>query len=171
MTKRVAYLLMGLMALMAFMPTAAEAAPPIDADGDWEYFTELTEPPSVAGCNTFLTLAEEDTLTGTFNGTSNPDKSWAVVTVHCSGSGWVKGQVVFDEVTVDGRTGGLVMRTNGRLAADPGSEWTGQWVIVSATGELEGLHGQGKWWGPGAGGPGLPGFLEYDGKVHFHPNS
>ena len=30
-------------------------------------------------------------------------------------------------------------------------------------------HGNGSWWGPGAGGPGLPGELEYDGKVHFSP--
>jgi hypothetical protein len=48
--------------------------------------------------------------------------------------------------------------------------WQGNWVILSATGELAGLHGQGAWWGPGAGGPELPGLIYYDGTYHFKPS-
>ncbi len=29
------------------------------------------------------------------------------------------------------------------------SDWEGEWVITSGTGELEDLHGQGTWWGLG----------------------
>ena len=79
-----------------------------------------------------------------------------------------KGTVVFDEVTVNGRTGGMVLQVNGTLA-DVTEEWTGRWVIQRASGDLAGLHGSGPWWGPGAGGPGLPGDLDYGGKIHFHP--
>lgn len=147
----------------------AQATSPTQAEGHWAYVTALTGV-RTAGCNTFLTLTEQDHLTGTFEGWSNQDESGGTVVAHCSGSFTFTGRLVFDDVTVDGRTGGLVMAVNGRLS-EVGSEWTGTWVIVGATGELEGLHGQGKWWGPGAGGPGLPGDLDYDGRVHFDPSS
>jgi hypothetical protein len=38
--------------------------------------------------------------------------------------------------------------------------WTGQWVIISGTGELEGLRGQGTLSGPS-------GVIDFTGKVHF----
>jgi hypothetical protein len=158
--------MLGVVTLLAAMQAPAHAAAPVEAQGHWQYITVLTDVRE-AGCNTISTLTEEDVLTGTFEGESSGE---GVVVAHCSGSFNFKGLLNFEEMTVDGKTGGLTMSVSGRLA-DPTGEWTGNWFVVSATGELEGLHGQGKWWGPGAGGPGLPGHLDYDGKVHFHPNS
>jgi hypothetical protein len=66
-------------------------------------------------------------------------------------------------------TGGLVLSVQGR-APYPATHWEGQWVILSATGELTGLHGQGEWWGPGAGGPYLWGDIDLGGRIHFGPN-
>jgi hypothetical protein len=107
-------------------------------------------------------------LSGTISGESNPDPNTSEVVLHCNGSVSFHGRLYFDEVTVGGRTGSMVMLTQGRLAAGE-LEWTGQWTILSASGDLDGLHGNGSWWGPGAGGPGLPGEAEYDGEVHFSP--
>ena len=51
-------------------------------------------------------------------------------------------------------------------------DWKGQWLIIEATGGLEGLHGQGKWWGPGwQGDPEVHGVVYYSGKIHFEPSS
>ena len=41
----------------------------------------------------------------------------------------------------------------------------GPWVIISGTGGLVGLHGQGTWWHSGIGFANL----EYAGQVHFDP--
>jgi hypothetical protein len=166
-TWRVAAVFLGLLALLTAAQTPAEATAPTEAGGHWMYITTLTGV-RTAGCNTFLTFTEQDHLTGTFEGSSNPAETGGTVVAHCSGMFTFKGTLTFDEITVEGRTGGLVMKVNGQLP-DVESEWTGTWVIVSATGGLEGLHGQGSWWGPRAGGPGLPGDLDYDGNVHFDP--
>ena len=51
------------------------------------------------------------------------------------------------------------MRLTGKDSG-PGTEWSGKWVIVKATGELEGIHGQGTYdWSSGT----------YEGKIHFDP--
>jgi hypothetical protein len=172
MRKKLLTLSLGVAALLVMSALPASAGPPQDAAGHWTYMTALTDVRE-AGCNTFLTINEYDTLTGTFEGgTLDPEHGptgAGVVVAHCSGSFNYKALLRFEEMTVDGKTGGVVISVNGRLA-DPTSEWTGNWVIVSATGELEGLRGQGKWWGPGAGGPGLEGHLDYEGQIHFEAN-
>ncbi len=167
MLKRVAVLLFALAGSLVVTQASAQAGPPTDAAGSWDYITAV-EGVRVAGCNTFLTLTESDEFDGTINGDSNPDLGTSTVVLHCNGSVSFHGRLYFDEVTVDGRTGSMVMLTQGRLAAGD-LEWSGQWTILSASDGLDGLHGNGSWWGPGAGGPGLPGELYYDGKVHFSP--
>ena len=167
MLKRAAVLLFVLMGSLVATATPAEAGRPTEAAGSWDYFTEVADVRE-AGCNTFLTLTETDEFSGTISGESNSDLNTPTVVLHCNGSVSVHGRTYFDEVTVEGRTGSMVMLAHGRLAAGA-TEWSGQWTILSASGGLEGLHGHGSWWGPGAGGPGLPGELYYDGKVHFSP--
>ena len=167
MLKRVTVALCVIAGSLMVAQAPAQAGPPTDATGDWDYITAVAGVRE-AGCNTFLTLIESDEFSGTISGESNPDLNTSEVVLHCNGSVSFHGRLYFDEVTVDGRTGSMVMLTQGRLAAGD-LEWSGQWTVLSASGGLDGLHGTGSWWGPGAGGPGLPGELYYDGKVHFSP--
>ena len=69
------------------------------------------------------------------------------------------------EGTVLGYTGALFMRLEckGTLPAAPPHALEGTWVIISGTGELANLHGQGTWWNEGSGEFG------YEGQVHFDP--
>ncbi len=167
MLKRVAVLLFVLVGSLAVTQPLAEAGRPTDAAGSWNYITGVPDVRE-AGCNTFLTLPQSNEFLGTIAGETTLDANSSTVVVHCNGSVSVHGRTYFDEVTVDGHTGSMVMLAHGRLAAGA-TEWTGQWTILSASGGLDGLHGHGSWWGPGAGGPGAPGVLYYDGKVHFSP--
>jgi hypothetical protein len=54
----------------------------------------------------------------------------------------------FRDVEVDGKVGHLEMDVLGDRP-DPTAEWRGTWVLTSGTGELEGIHGNGTFWGPG----------------------
>jgi hypothetical protein len=69
------------------------------------------------------------------------------------------------EGTVMGKEGTLVIQLVGWRYL-PG-DWYGQWVIISGTGELANLHGQGTWGGPGFGDPGPD--IWYSGQIHFSP--
>jgi hypothetical protein len=72
----------------------------------------------------------------------------------------------FETATVGSKSGGLVMRLHGKDSG-PGTDWLGKWVILSGTGELANLHGQGTWWGPGFP-PGIPEeTIFYEGRIHF----
>lgn len=157
------------MLVVSTLPAAAHSSQ--TAEGEWDYVTSLTDVQEY-GCATVMRFTENDKFSGTLTGGSLEEPSGhGVIVVDCSGNLRYWGLLRFEEMTVDGKTGGLVMAVGGRLSAEPGSEWTGRWVIVNATAELEGLRGQGNWWGPGAGGSGLLGSVEYEGKVHFDPNS
>ncbi|MHC4858272.1 MAG: hypothetical protein ACYTBY_10975 [Planctomycetota bacterium] len=145
--------------------TPIQAGPPKTAEGGFTYYgTGATE--RWAGCNLFLTITEIAEWTGTFTGWSE-DEGKAVL--HCNGDWSVNEIMIFEEVVVDGKTGGLILsivgsRPNGVL------DWYGHWVIIEGTGGLANLRGQGNWYGPGAPDPFSPGLIEYDGKYHFEPN-
>jgi len=64
----------------------------------------------------------------------------------------------FTNAEVDGKQGGLTIISVGSSLAH------GQWRIVSGTGELAGIHGQGTWSTIA-----LPFLYEYEGTVHFDP--
>jgi len=67
------------------------------------------------------------------------------------------------EGTVMGKEGTLVIQLVGwRYLPE---DWYGQWLIISGTGELANLRGQGIWWGPGFGAEGPDIF--YSGQIHF----
>ena len=78
---------------------------------------------------------------------------------------WYTAQANFEFFTVNGKTAPVVMRLVGKDSG-PGTEWFGYWVIVDASGELEGINGSGTWWGPGWG-PFQPGHIPFEGKVYF----
>ena len=132
-----------------------------------------TEEPKLADSNLFLYAGESEEWIGDFVGDGE-----AVFTV-------VIHKPVFDEEgniidssfwnvwlrstftgTVDGKFGTLLIQLVGKKpGAFPDQWWTGQWVIISGTGELANLQGQGNWWGPGFGAAGPD--IWYEGRIHF----
>ena len=163
MNKKVLVLLITLVVLsLVIIP--ASAGPPQEASGTWWYYPTLVDE-KPAGCNLFHTTRELGVWSGTFQGNSTEKGK---VVIHCTGTLSFKAIVTFEEVTVDGKTGGLEMSVVGQYPADA-TEWYGSWVITSGTGELKNLRGQGNWWGPGADGTGVWGYVDYEGNYHFEP--
>jgi hypothetical protein len=89
----------------------------------------------------YVSGTEEGTWTGTFEGSSidgfgaeiRPDDTlWALLTISFEG-------------TVDGRTGRLEILTTA-VARDPDRPMRGRWTIISGTGDLANLRGQGTWY-------------------------
>ncbi len=83
--------------------------------------------------------------------------------------GWSKMDRVFTG-TVLGVSGGFVMRLEAKgygnqVRGAAYYDLEGTWVIISGTGGLANLHGQGTWWHTRTGFTGL----EYEGQVHFDP--
>jgi hypothetical protein len=146
---------------VAFIPTLADDDED-DADGVWCYTPNVTEsqviefgeyaPPGKA----FLAATYKSVWTGTFTG---PSMDTGLVVTHIpEGMPWpgfpmlYVGTIWFDAVDVDGASGGLHMDVSADIIGDSPdafSEWRGKWIITSGTGELEGLRGEGTWWGPG----------------------
>lgn len=156
-------------ALMTALP--AQAGTGQDAAGLWEYKPTVVEE-HVIGSATLLETTEEARWTGTFHGELGPD-DYAYSTevgrvfIHCSGAMSFVAIVTFEEVTVDGKTGGLKMLAFGHSPV--GEEWSGRWLTLRATGELTGLRGHGRWWGPGWN-PEAPdewGQIPYAGTIRF----
>jgi hypothetical protein len=61
--------------------------------------------------------------------------------------------------TIDDKSGTITMLLVGRAEA-PGSYWTGEWTIMSATEGLAGLRGVGAWWTAEVG-------YDFSGVIHF----
>jgi hypothetical protein len=154
-----------MISLLSTLSTPVSAGPPTDVGGLWQYQPFILGVRE-AGCNTFLTTFENGIWTGTFEGTSTEDGK---VVIHCSGSWSFNAIVSFGEVTVDGKMGTLEMSVVGGRP-DEVTDWEGKWVILSGTGDLATLRGQGTWWGPGASGPEEWGDIYYSGQIHFEPD-
>ena len=144
------------------------AGPPGDASRTWYYHPSQEPVVRIAGGNQHMEIADFGWWEGTFDGLST-DTGSAIV--HRAGNWSYRGVVILEPVTVDDKTGVIEMKVNGSRP-DAFSEWSGTWVIIDAHGELEGLHGSGKWWGPGwQGVPGEMGVIPYNGKYHFEPSN
>jgi len=153
----VVLLTLSIVALFIVAALPVQAGPPQPAEGVWQWTSTILEERQ-AGCNSFLTIEEDAVWTGTFDGTSREE---GVVVVHCSGSLSYNAIINFDQVTVEGKSGTLVMSVN--ATREIPSDWFGRWVIISGTGELEILRGQGTFHGKG-------GKADYEGNVYFGPN-
>ncbi len=122
---------------LAFVPAVA-AAPPVAVSGDWSWASTYVNPKNPGG-NMFLVGTENSVWSGSFSGTST---DVLYVVVH-------RGGVVTARITasfsgmVGTATGTMVLHITVLIAPD-GSEG-GTWVITGATGELAGIHGEGKW--------------------------
>ena len=96
------------------------------------------------------------------------ERDWTGCSASGSATVKIRGTI---NCTLDGKQGVVVMRSEGRRAAGA-AEWQGQWVIVSATGALANMHGQGTWWGPGfnPANPGASPDVYYSGQILFAPD-
>jgi hypothetical protein len=80
--------------------------------------------------------------------------------------GWYKGTTTFTG-TVAGKTGTMVIMFVGKSPGDLFT-WSGTWRILSGTGGLANIHGNGTW--GDADPPPLPGYyIHYEGRIHFSP--
>ncbi len=146
-------LIVCMVALLSLLFVPAHSTPPATAQGEWKYAPIIIKVRE-AGGNTFMYGEETATWTGTFDGTSY---DYFVVIRHPSGLATCPYGLIEFEGTVNGKEGTLVMKFVGTKA---GPEWYGQWEIISGTGKLANLHGQGNWWGP-------PTDMDYSGQIHF----
>ena len=125
------------------------------ASGTWTYTAAMIDTREV-GDYTYVFGEENSTLTGTFEGTSY---DVFIVVVDPSGIRHLPTLTMYFEGEVNGKSGTLTVMCVGVKSGDP-QEWFGDWEIISGTGDLIGLQGEGTWWGPS-------GSLSYEGQIHF----
>lgn len=137
------------------------AGAPIDVEGFFTYTFECGEP-WFAGSNTFMSCTDEETWTGDLIGVATTDY---VIVFHGEdfSAGNFTSRGLFDGL-VEGKDGTIEIKLTGQMNKGA-TLWKGTWRIVQGTGELEGAHGQGSWWGP----VNTEGEFKYEGKVHFKP--
>jgi hypothetical protein len=128
------------------------------ASGTWVFYPDHKDFKYENGY-TFILGNETGDWTGTFEGTDH-----AVFFAEKNPAGtivYLPYGVIFFEGEVNGKYGTL--RINFGPAVKKGNPmlWSGPWEILSGTGELENLHGQGTWWET------EPTHIEYTGWIRF----
>ncbi|UCE13913.1 MAG: DUF3224 domain-containing protein [Candidatus Heimdallarchaeota archaeon] len=170
--KSLTFYMMCIVVLLFQIPTTmVQATQSTYVEAYWTY-TPTIESAKYAGNKWFLSTTEVGNWVGDIVGTSN--EIGRVVVHECdygelpfclvnTGFWFVKGRAYFTGQVCE-KSGTFVLQFVGKRASDT-SNWYGQWVILSGTGELATLHGQGDWWGP----PGVfPPFDVYvSGNIHF----
>ncbi len=113
----------------------AVASPPTAANGTFTYTLSTFNSIRSAGGNTIIDLSATAAYTGTFSGTSTIN---GTLIIHADGSANFRDVEIFTG-TVNGVTGTVTFNLTGRNgpSVDIGATDT----IVSATGDLAGLHG------------------------------
>lgn len=109
--------------------------------------------------NVLVNLSLRTRFTGGISGSSTSESRWVRHDVG-SPDPWTNAHGVntISPATVMGKTGTLLWMLNGITPEG------GTWVIISGTGDLANLHGQGTW-SPSAN----PNVMNYEGQVHFDP--
>jgi hypothetical protein len=96
------------------------------------------------GANLFTTASYDSMWTGTISGVSK-DNALVLWREPQDGPATFVDLIVFDSAVVGRKSGSLELHLYG---AGDFSNWEGDWYITEAAGELVGLEGYGKWWGP-----------------------
>jgi hypothetical protein len=160
-------LLVMLLLVSLVLPMAVYAEPPTDVAGDfWYWLTGFCDKERWANDNLFLYgCPDEGDWEGSFDGVST--EVFDAVFYDAAEGGLIyehaiyRGNLTFNG-TVAGKTGILELLF---IGTSPGPEdgWTGTWRILSGTGELANLRGQGVIWSNDSGG------VHYEGQIHFAP--
>lgn len=170
MKKLLLTLLTGCMVLsMASLPVYAEV--PSQVSGVMDYYVDFANTVILTrGANTFFYGTDEEfwqpDQTGGLDGyVAQTD---FVVIEHASGGATFQSQFVFEGTVLGSDPGTMEMILVGQIPPG-GGWWYGTWTILSGTGGLENVHGQGIWYGPGMNfDPEVPD-VWYEGLVHFDP--
>jgi len=135
-TGRIRLLLVTLVALIAAVAaTGAAASPPIAASGTFTYTSSTFNSIREVGGNLIIDLSATVSYTGTFTGTSTLH---GTLILHANGTANFQDVETFTG-TVNGVAGTVTFRLQGRT--DQAGVITATDVIVSASGELAGIHG------------------------------
>lgn len=152
-----------LLSLVVLIPTFADVGKDGGMnkyDGEWHYLPQSMDPLVTNSYGSqFAISTDSGEWKGAFDGLSHDD---CVSVLHPSARWFGYCTASFSSVTIDGQTGGLEL---GIILIKPTmtEPWTGEWLITSATGDLEGLEGEGTLWGYGYNPeePDVPGVLYY----------
>jgi hypothetical protein len=136
--------LFAVLAAVALMAApGAAASPPTEASGTFTYLSSTMSSSRTVGVNTIFDLSATVAYTGTFTGTSTLH---GILIFHSDGTGvqfppWRANahDVEIFTGTVNGVPGTVTFNLNG--GNDPTGAFTATATIVSATGDLAGLHG------------------------------
>src|SRR5919197_5659499 len=113
----------------------AVASPPATASGSFTYTSSTFNSIQMAGGNTIIDLSATVSYTGTFSGTSTVE---GTLILHANGSANFHDVETFTG-TVNGVFGTVTFNLNGRNG--PSLDITATDTIISASGDLKGLHG------------------------------
>ena len=151
-----------LVALSALSMSVAAAEESMAVQGSmvWDLNTleiirAISAGPDPVHCNTILWGTTTVYVTGDFAGTATD--IWKETLFRTGAFNLVDKLTV--KTSLDGKSGTLTMLLVGR-AAPPGDYWTGQWTILSGTGDLATTSGHGTWWTAGVG-------YDFSGEVEF----
>jgi Protein of unknown function (DUF3224) len=136
---------------------AAQAAPPTSASGSFQDALPTNVVTRSAGPNTIITDTFTDVLSGTFSGTSVLQERYVL---RADGS-FIDHAVQTFTGTVNGVTGTATLID---VVAGDATSFHGHFVVVSGTGGLANLHGQGTLEGSSTTGAGT-----YTGRIQIHP--
>jgi len=128
------------------------------ASGTWVFYPDHKDI-KYGDSYTFILGNETGDWTGTFEGTD-----YAVFFAEKNPSGtyvYLPYGVIFFEGEVDGKYGTLRINFGPAVKTGEPMLWSGPWEILSGTGELENLRGQGTWWEI------TPKNIEYTGWIQF----
>ncbi len=129
--------------LTAVVGTAL-AQEPIPVSGSFDYtpkvFARVT-----GGGSVFVDASEDEVWTGDIEGTAVAPFR-IVVSPDGSFDAWLLAE--FDGTILRKYNGTMVIASRYERPAAT-AHWTGKWIILSSTGELENIQGHGSAWGPG----------------------
>ena len=162
--KRMLLALLALSVMLSMRSRSAPAEAPTTSSGLWRYKPTI-EQVRVVDSKAFFETSAEGVWTGTFIGASTEAGQ---VVIDGSGLWSLSGTISFPQVTVDRRSGALELSIVGERP-NVTADWQGEWVILSGTGDLATLRGQGTWWAPAAPEAGEWSVAYYGGEVDFEP--
>jgi len=178
MRRKISALMIGIVILSVLMIPTVLATKPKSVLGTWEWRAPSEDVPpgffdviKVTGDgNVFIHADDDARFTGTFEGTGYDVFK---ITIHPDGFATGSGRTEFTG-EVDEKPGTLEIMWVGKTKWNDAEDawwWSFKWVIISGTGELANLRGQGTCWGPGPEGPYMGyGGVVMTGTIHFDPS-
>ena len=126
------------------MAATALAQEPVPVSGSFDYTPEVfARVPG--GDEVFVDASEAEIWTGDIQGMAVAPFR-VVVSPDGSFNAWLQAEF---EGTVLGDHRGTMVIASKYTKPNATAQWTGEWIILSGTGDLENVHGHGSAWGPG----------------------